>query len=82
MPNDGRIDANEQGIKGKLTYIENYCHWWEVAKMWKMNKVEVYSIGGRSIRNSCKIKTQLWLKKIRIEVMTELTCTQKTALWY
>ena len=56
MPNDGRVDANEQGIKGKLTYIENYGHWWEVARMWKMNKVDVYSIGGRSIRNSCKIK--------------------------
>ena len=66
VPNHSRVNAKEQEKIEKYQELR-----WEVAKLWKMKKVEVISGEVGTLRTITN-RTQLWLKKIRVEVRVEL----------
>ena len=66
------MNAKEQEIIEKYQELR-----WEVARLWKMKKVKVIPVVVGEL-GTITSKTQLWQKKIGIEVRVELI--QKTAL--
>ena len=72
VPNDSRVNAKEQEKVEKYQEIR-----WEVARVWKMKKVELILAVVETL-GTVTNKTQLWLKKIGVEVGMELI--QKTSL--
>ena len=64
--NDSRVNAKEQEKIEKYQELQ-----WEVARLWKMKKVEVIPVVVGAL-GTITNKTQLWLNKIGVEVKVEL----------
>ena len=59
VPNDSRVNAKEQEKIEKYQELR-----WDVARLWKMKKVEVIPVAVGALQTITN-RTQLWLKKNR-----------------
>ena len=71
-PNDSKVNAKEQEELEKYQELQS-----DVARLWKMNKVEVIHVAVGAL-GTITNRTQLRLKKMGVEVRVKLM--QKTAL--